>query len=226
MAAPCLTSTLRRACGLFLVLLVLCPAIALAQSDEPTDDESAGLLLGARGVGEVWQDTYLVRELGRSSRFGGGGFISYRAWRFLSVDFEAGYHSLTGMAHTPETSQRATADDDQTSFELIPMALSVSASHRIDRVEVFGAVGCAITAFTHSSRNQTITGTKFGPAFQAGARFDTGLVQQSIRRDAKNVLQSVDLELVLGRRQHQPFGVGTGFDLSAWRVGVGLVARL
>jgi hypothetical protein len=39
-------------------------------------------------------------------------------------------------------------------------------------------------------------------------------------------VQGVDFELLLGRRQHQAFGMGEGFDFSAWRVGAGLVCRL
>jgi hypothetical protein len=36
----------------------------------------------------------------------------------------------------------------------------------------------------------------------------------------------MDVELLIGRRQHHAFGVGEGFDFSAWRGGIGLVARL
>ena len=39
-------------------------------------------------------------------------------------------------------------------------------------------------------------------------------------------MQRMDVEFLIGRRQHQAFGVGEGLDLSAWRIGVGLVGRL
>ena len=216
---PSLQSAL---CGALALLLALCPALGWAQAGEEPD-EGAGLLLGLRGVGEAWQEPTLIRELGRSSRFGGTAFISYHAWRFLSVDVEAGYHRQDGTWQSPS----GKAGVESTTFEMIPIALSASASHRVGKVQVFGSVGAAATVFTHEAPEKTTTGTKVGPAFHVGARLDTGLVQPSIRRDAAaNRLRAVDLELVIGRRQHQPFGVGTGFDLSAWRVGFGLLARL
>lgn len=208
--------------GAFLLLLALLPCLAQAQASEP-QDEGVGVLMAVRGVGEVWQESTLARELGRSSRFGGTGYLSYRAWRFLAIDIEAGYHRMAGTEHTALTGKEGS---DGTTFELVPIALSASARHQIGDVELFGALGAAFTVFTHEDSTQTVSGTKIGPAFHAGARLDTGLVQPSIRRDTGNRLQSVDLEFVIGRRQHQPFGIGTGFDLSAWRVGVGLLARM
>jgi hypothetical protein len=59
-----------------------------------------------------------------------------------------------------------------------------------------------------------------------GVRIDTGMVKPSIRRDAGTQLRALELELLVGRRQHQPFGIGDGLNLSAWRAGVGLMARL
>jgi len=223
MASPRQPSPKPGLIGLLLALLALCPALGWAQAADEIEDPGVGLLVGVRGVGEFWQEPTLIRELGRSSRFGGGGFISYRAWRFLSADLEVGYHRLTGTEQTIHTGKPGT---EGTTFELVPLALSVSAAHRIGNVEVFGAVGAAVTVFNHGDSKQTVSGTKIGPSFQLGARLDTGLVQPSIRRDAKNTLRSLDLELMIGRRQHQPFGIGDGFDLSAWRVGVGLIARM
>jgi len=223
MASPRQPSPQPGLMGLLLVLLVMCPTLGWAQSADEPEDQGVGLLVGVRGVGEIWQEPLLIRELGRSSRFGGSGFLSYRAWRFLSADLEVGYHRLTGTEHGTSSGNLGT---ESTTFELVPLSLSVSAAHRIGSVEVFAAVGAAFTVFTHSARALTVSGTKVGPTFQLGARWDTGLVQPSIRRDARNPLKSADVELVLGRRQHQPFGIGEGLDLSAWRVGVGLLARM
>ncbi|MDP6933548.1 MAG: hypothetical protein QGG40_11560, partial [Myxococcota bacterium] len=61
---------------------------------------------------------------------------------------------------------------------------------------------------------------------RAGLRVGTNLIQPTMRPGADNAIRSLDVEVFLGRRQHQLFGVGNGFNLSATRAGVGLVARL
>lgn len=213
---------------LWLALLALlswlvCPAAALAGQTPPPPSEPVGLVLGVRGVGEVWQDPLLIAELGRGSRFGGTGALSYRVWRFVGVEMEVGYHRMSGTGTTLHTGRTLA---DATTFEMVPMAISASAMHRIGGVELFGALGTAFTVFHSSCETADISGTKIGPSILLGARIDTGMVQPSIRRDAGAQLQSLDLELVVGRRQHQAFGVGEGLDLSAWRVGIGLMARL
>ncbi len=221
MAPPRIQHRLSGLMGLLLVLLALHP-MRPALADDAVD-EGVGLLAGLRGVGEVWQDPYLIQDIGRSSRFGGTGFMSYRVWRFVGVDIEAGYHRMAGTGTTPNSGRTLT---DATRWEMVPLALSASAVHRVGAVEVFGSVGTAFTVYTSTDSVGAITGTKVGPAFHAGARLDTGMVVPTIRRDAPYRLRSLDLELVVGRRQHQCFGVGEGLNLSAWRVGVGLLARL
>jgi hypothetical protein len=217
--APLRATAKRRMLGMLAALFVLLPSAAQAQDDDPP----VGLLLGARGVGEVWQDALLIRELGRSSRFGGTGLMSYRVWRFVGVDVEVGYHRMKGTGVERETDNTA---EEATTWEMVPLALSASAAHSVGKVEVFGSIGSAMTVYSSTDEKGTISGTKFGPVVMVGARIDTGLVQPTIRRDAPNTLRSVDLELAIGRRQHQPFGIGEGLDLSAWRVGIGLIARM
>jgi hypothetical protein len=219
--APLSATATRCLLGPLLALLVSLPGAALAQDD--AGQEEVGLLLGARGVGEVWQDSLLIRELGRSSRFGGTGFLSYRIWRFVGFDIEVGYHRMKGSGAERNTDATLA---ESTTWEMVPVAMSASAAHAVGAVEVFGSLGTAMTVYSSTDEKGTISGTKFGPAAMIGARIDTGLVQPTIRRDAPNRLRSVDLELAIGRRQHQPFGIGEGLDLSAWRVGVGLVARM
>ncbi len=190
-------------------------APALAESD------GIGLILGARGMGEVWQDPQ-VAQVYRSSRFGGTGFATYGVWRFLSVSAEVGYHRMLGDAVSQGTGGMM---EDGTVMELIPLSLCAEATHKLGGVEVFGALGPAATHFSEMAPQQTTSGTKIGAVLMAGARIDTGLYEKSIRPDRQSRLRSVELEVLLGRRQHQIFGVGEGLNLSAWRVGAGLLAR-
>jgi hypothetical protein len=221
MAVPCIT---RLRLALACAFILLAPGMAWAQDGEEAGDEAAGVLLGVRGVGEVWQDSSLILDVGRSSRFGGAGALSYRVWRMFSADFEAGYHRMSGLEHGVTSHATGT---EATSFEMVPLVFAVGANHQARNVEVFANVGSAVTIFssTHPEAG-TISGTKFGLSVQGGVRIDTGLVQPSIRRDANQPVKAVDLEIMIGRRQHQLFGVGDGLNLSAWRVGVGLFARM
>ncbi len=88
-----------------------------------------------------------MAELGRSSRFGGSGVLTYRAWRFLSAGLEVGYHSLKGFEQSTDGGPQSAIE---TSFEMVPIQLSVEASRRVGSVEAFAAVGAAITVFNYS----------------------------------------------------------------------------
>jgi len=203
-------------------LLAILPATLLAlPGAAEAQTEELGLLLGLRGVGEVWQDAGLSRVY-RSSRFGLTGHASYKAWRFLRADLELGYHRMAGDA-VHESSGRTL--EAAASFEMVPISLLVCATHRVGGMELYGGLGPALTAFSERSPAGSVSGTKIGPALQLGARIDTGLAQPSIRPDKRAQIQAVDLDIFVGRRQHQAFGVGTGLDLSAWRAGLGLAAR-
>ncbi|MFH1469875.1 MAG: hypothetical protein ABIO70_36160 [Pseudomonadota bacterium] len=205
------------------IIRLLLPALALlvpalAQADPPPE---IGLRIGGRGLGEVWQDASLI-QVYRSSRFTGSGVVSYRVWCFLSADLEVGYERQGGVVVDSETLREGV---NPTSFELIPISAMAEASRRLGDLDVFAAVGCAITPYTETRPGDTVTGTKFGAAFQLGARLDTKLAQPSWRSGDDARLQAVEFEVFVGRRQHQLFGVGSGLDLSAWRFGAGLLAR-
>jgi hypothetical protein len=207
---------------LALVLAFALPVGARAQTPAPPPTEGAGLLVGARGVGELWQDPNIIKVYERSSRFSGAGFLSYRVWRFVAVDVEAGFHRMGAIELESDSNIRGS---ESTSLQLVPMCFGASANHRVGELELFGSLGLAVTSFSDLSRNGAVNGTKFGPSVQAGVRIDTGFADPSIRRDAGTQLRAVDLEIMVGRRQHQAFGVGDGLDLSAWRASVGLLAR-
>ncbi len=204
-----------------LALLLLLPAAAQAQQAVARDDSEIGLLLGARGIGEVLQEP-TIGELYRSSRLTVTGFASYRVWRFVHVDVEVGYGRTLGDAREKHGTDKV---EDVSALELIPIAIMGSAVRQIGEAQVFASVGTAITVFGEDSVDGSVRGTKYGASFQLGTRLDTGLVRPTMRPGDSARIQSVDLEIVLGRRQHQLFGVGEGWNLSAWRVGIGLLAR-
>jgi hypothetical protein len=228
---PRLSFTRLRHCLLATLATLLLPGFALAQqapeppprSQTPAPAEEVGLVLGVRGVAEVWQDPLLIEELGRPSRFAATAALSYRVWRFVGVDLELGYHRMAGTGTGPVSGKTMA---ETTTFELVPMTISASAMLRLGSAELFASLGSAVTVFNSYCEVKNISGVKFGPAVNMGVRIDTGMVKPSIRRDAGTQLRALELELLVGRRQHQPFGIGDGLNLSAWRAGVGLMARL
>jgi len=178
-------------------------------------------MLGFMGVGEVWQDAAIAR-VHRSSRFAGTGFYAAGITPLFGIEVELGYSRMTNPA-VDKASGQQTVDD--TSFEMMPVALDATIRVETGRSEVFFGMGPAIVAFNDRSPTNAISGTKLGIDFRLGTRIRTWFVQESIRHDARGV-KRMDFELLLGRRQHQMFGVGKGLNLSAWRVGAGVVARL
>ena len=111
-------------------------------------------------------------------------------------------------------------------MQTVPMSLDLLLLKRTPGAELFLGGGAAVVAFTEEISSGSVTGTKPGLDFRTGVRIPTNLVQPSIHPGKISSIRRVDVELMFGRRQHQPFGIGTGLDFSAWRLGVGLIGRL
>ena len=177
--------------------------------------------VGFRGVGEIWQESAVVM-VHRSSRFGGTGFFSTAVTALVGMEFELGYNRMVGNAIDPKTNQRT---GGQATLELVPVSMDVTLRSEGPRSEVFFGLGPAFVAFNDRSPTNAISGMKIGLDMRLGVRIHTRFLQESIRPGAGG-FRRIDVELMLGRRQHQAFGIGSGLDLSAWRVGGGLVCRL
>lgn len=177
--------------------------------------------VGFRGVGEVWQESAVVM-VHRSSRFGGTGFFATSLTPIFGMEFELGYNRMVGSAVDPNTNQQT---GSQASLELVPVAMNATARFDGPRSEVFFGAGPAFVAFNDRSPTNAVSGMKIGLDMRMGVRIHTHFLQESIRPGARG-FKRIDIELMLGRRQHQAFGFGSGLDLSAWRVGGGLVCRL
>jgi hypothetical protein len=178
-------------------------------------------MLGFMGVAEVWQDA-AIAQVHRSSRFAGTGFFASGLSRVFGIEIELGYSRMTNPAVDKESGRQTT---DDTSFEMMPVAIDATMRIQTGRSEVFFGMGPAMVAFNDRSPTNAISGTKLGFDFRLGTRIKTWFVQESIRPEARGI-KRMDFEILLGRRQHHMFGVGKGLNLSAWRVGAGLVAHL
>ncbi len=184
------------------------------------------VLLGFRGVGEIWQDAAIVQSY-RSSRFAGAGFGAFGVNDWLMVEAELGYMRQPSDTGRTVTHTSATYSVAAGSLELIPVTIGLSVNRELDRAEVFAGVGGALAVFTESTDEGSISGVKPGVDLRLGTRIHTSMFEPRIRPGmSTNANKGLDVELMLGRRQHHAFGMGSGFDVSAWRVSVGLVARL
>ena len=233
-----------RLCGLFFLAFVVQSAPVLAQDDSSqmgTTDDSASpkrkkrsqkvdrpdyelfsdYSIGFRGVGEVWQETaiHLVHE---SSRFGAAAFVDMGLSRLFGLELELGYNQMKGKAVDPTTNEQTA---NSATLELVPISLGANVRASGPTSELFFGAGPALVVFNDRSPTNAISGVKIGMDARLGVRIHTHFIQQSMRPGARG-LRRMDVELMVGRRQHQAFGVGSGLDLSAWRVGAGVVGRL
>lgn len=209
--------------GMLLLLSAPVRAQVLAgAAPTPPEAPDRDIILSLRGLGEIWQDPH-ISSLYRSSRFSGGLHLSWQFHNWLSADLEM--------------STLRMLNDDGSRLELSPLSLNAAARKEIGRAEVSAGLGPALVPFSEAGSNSSYTpGTKLGLDVRAGLRLATGLYDPPAY--PASVIERVDLEIFVGRRQH--FGptstqlpadlegyVGPGrLDLSAWRVGVGLGVRL
>ena len=177
--------------------------------------------VGFRGIGEVWQET-AIALVHSSSRFGGAGFFHTGLTRSVGFEVELGYNQMKGKAVDPTTNEQTA---NSSTLELVPISIGATLRTGGPTSELFIGAGPALVAFNDRSPTNAISGVKIGGDMRVGVRIHTHFLQESIRPGARG-LRRLDFELMLGRRQHQAFGVGSGLDLSAWRIGAGLVGRL
>lgn len=234
-----------RLSGLLLTVALAAPALAVA-ADEPAAKAPPAptqFIFGFRGVGEVWQDPAIVQSY-RSSRFGGAGFGAISLWGPLLFEAEIGYmrqDSAGGRTVPAEDVPKALLVRDPVSgevdsaavyqiaggsIELMPVTFSLLARKEAGGAELFAGAGFAMAVFNEQTEVGAVSGVKPGLDMKAGARIHTNLVNPVIRPSGARSISGMDVELLLGRRQHHAFGLGSGFDFSAWRIGIGLTARL
>jgi hypothetical protein len=168
-------------------------------------------------VAESWQDPSILQHY-RSSRLTGAAMVHVPVGRAFGVEAEMGY------SRTPSVSARSGVAAGM--LEYVPMALTFVAVKPYDGGEIFGGVGYGMAVFTEQTSVGSVSGAKAGLDVRAGARIHTNLARKQLTPQGYQGLSGVDVELMIGRRQHHAFGLGQGFDFSAWRLGAGMVVRL
>jgi len=213
------------------ILLWLIASIAHAQ-DPPADDAAAPatsqerprrpLVVSLRGIAETWSDPGIGTVYGTGGLLSGVGVVVPIAGP-ISLDIEAAYRRMY-------TDDGAESPDDTFRMEMLPVSFLVEYTFDNERspVEGFVGLGPSFAGFREHHPADPATGlgvtrgAKFSLEPRVGIRFDTGLVSPTMAPTSP--IQGVDLELYGARRLQLPGG--KGFDLDAWRGGIGLAVRI
>ena len=214
----------------FIAMALLSSLPALAQDAPPdttasTDGETAAVAppkmqtrLGISGGGvlELWQDPFIGQVYG-SSRLSGALSVSGDLGERWFADVEVSYVVVrTGDANDEEVA-------DIPELELLPIVPSGGVRLTAGVAELRLGLGPAFTHFAERGDDIAISGLKCGMDLKAALRLPTGLDLPKMGEGGPESR----FEIVVGRRQQPlPFIEQTGLNLSAWRVGLRLVALL
>ena len=209
------------------ILLLLLSSVSAADIQPPGSVlDREGVRLCIRGVGEAWQDGHLTR-IYRGSLLTGAVGVVVPVHKYAAIDIEAGYKRQAG---TEVFADEGDESSIESAFEIVPLTLSVEGRlPLLGGGELFLGLGPTLSVFTeeHSIRSDngqvSTQGMKVNMDSRFGVRVDSGLFQPSLAPVRSRELKGIDLEIFVGRRWQ--FGPD-GFDLSAWRGGLGFAFKL
>ena len=205
-----------------MLLLFLCQAFAQDEEDTSTSKWMSEPRMRFMVSGEQWKDPF-IGSIYKSSHMypmiGG----SYRFHQNMSLDLDTGVYRLEG-------------NQGATEFRSVPLFIggSLLAAGSSDKVEPFVGVGATLVSFAEDTPVDIVSGTKLGTEVRAGVRIGTKYIdpfvypesQYGPNPSSESSVKQLDIEVVFAQRIHHAFGIGTGFDLGAFRFGVGLQLRL
>ncbi|MEN0065238.1 MAG: hypothetical protein AAGA48_24045 [Myxococcota bacterium] len=181
--------------------------------------QAADIVLLARGQASAWADPAIGTFYRTGALMGGAGVV-VDVFGPISADLDVAY-KRANPALDPS--------DDSTRFELVPVTLFAEYNFKFANAPVlpFAGLGFAMVQFAERHApmpdGRTVTrGMRPAIELRTGVRVDLGLVPGSLMRTGP--VKSIDLEVFGGRRLEMPGGMG--FNLSAWRAGLGLGVRL
>lgn len=201
-----------------LLLIAIIVSTAFGQEAPPSNDFRVGL----RGVAEVWSDPAIGTVYGT-----GGGFMavamSRTVWRPLALDVEVSFHRTQAGVDIEEL----WSDDYAVSpvLAMTPVVAMLEYRKKLGAGQhVYLATGPALVNFSEShgvdDNGVGVTaGSRLAAEIRTGFRVDTGLVRKRLS-PSPSVARGLDFEGYIGRRM-QRSGVD-GFNLNAWRAGVGV----
>ena len=198
-----------------LLLVSICfslySSVAYAQETKADTSKNQETRVAFRGVGEAWADPN-VGQVYRSSRFFGFLGFGYKLRPNYSVDIEGGF-------------VRVDSPNKNSSLQLVPLSVGGSYLFSSQYVEPFVGGGLSFVNYLETGGTEPVSGTKLGLDFRAGVRLATNFARPSQHPSRARGTTRVDIELMFGQRIHQPFGLGSGLNMGATRLGVGMLLR-
>ena len=204
-----------------LILVVVSATINTAQAQEaPSGFEVQEFRVGVSISGERWSEDAIATIYGKNGKLFPTLSMSYRFHKNFSIDASAG-------------TARLTTANQRNEMQLLPVTVGASMLFGNSDREPFVSVGAGFVQFSekllpyYTSEYPTVTyGTKLGVDAKAGVRIATSIIPNATQhpRQPKGASQ-MDVEIAMGYRTHQAFGVGTGLNLNAFRTSIGFNLR-
>jgi hypothetical protein len=198
---------------------MMIPNTGYAQ-EEPTGFDAQEIRVGVGISAEKWSEEAIASIYNKSGKMFPTLSLSYRFHKHFSIDTSAG----TG---------RLQANDGRNEIQIVPVTVGGSLLFGNRSREPFVSVAAGLVQFSEKTLPRydsvypsLIFGTKAGLDTKVGVRIGTSMIsgQTQHPRQPKGASQ-LDLEIAMGYRVHQAFGIGTGLNLNAFRASVGCNVR-
>lgn len=198
-------------------MLMLALITSASAADPERDPSSVGI--GIRAVAETWDDT-AIGDLYRTGMVAPAVTAVIPLMGIVQLDVEMAYRRIPAR------------DESDARLEVAPMAalLDFELVHR-DMGDLYLAAGPALTLFSERHIGNTVDdapsvlrGMRGALETRLGARIDTGLVRPPNIPDLRAGVKRLEIDVSAGRRFVLPSD--TGFRLGAWRMQLGVLARL
>lgn len=207
-------------CGILLGLCSIGVGEAAAQESGPTGFQVQEFRVGVGISAERWSEDAIASIYDKNGKMFPTLTLSYRFHKRLSLDASAG----TG---------RLEAENGRNELQLLPVTVGGSLLFGNESREPFVSVAAGFVQFSErnlpfydSSLPNMVYGTKMGVDTKAGVRIGTKLISgPSLHPRAASGATQMDVELAMGYRVHQAFGVGTGLNMNAFHTSVGVNIR-
>lgn len=206
-------------------LLGLCSVVVMGEANAQETVPPSGFKVHEFRVGvgisaERWSEEAIASVYDKNGKMFPTLSLSYRFHKRLSLDASAG----TGRLET---------DSGRNELQLLPITVGGSLLFGNENREPFVSVAAGFVQFSESNlpfydsaRTVNVYGTKLGVDTKAGVRIGTNLISgPSHHPRAASGASQMDIELAMGYRVHQAFGVGTGLNMNAFHTSIGVNIR-
>ncbi len=198
----------------------LCFAVKAEAQETPKGFEVQEFRIGVGVSAERWAEDAIATIYEKNGKIFPTLSMSYRFHEHLSLDASAG----TG---------RLTTENQRNEMQLLPITVGASLLFGNRHREPFVSVAAGFVQFSEkllpyytSEYSNNTYGTKFGVDTKAGVRIGTSMLPNKTQHPRQPQGPSqLDLEIAMGYRVHQAFGVGTGLNLNAFHSSVGVNIR-